>query len=157
MQRNWLSLIHPDDVDATRISWRRALETGERHEITQRLRRADGVYRWFQTLAEPLRDREGRITQWYGLNIDIDDSRMAEAFRRTQARLSRATLIATVAELSASIAHEISQPLTLQIWSDHASLYRESSAMGMQPPKSSRASARSFILCYHDAMVPTLY
>ena len=108
----WITLIHPDDAETTRMSWRHALETGEPHEITHRIRRDDGEYHWFQTLAEPLRDRENRITQWYGLNIDIDDSRrMAEALRATQTRLSRATQIATVAELSASIAHEINQPL----------------------------------------------
>jgi len=108
----WATLIHPDDVEPTGKSWRHALETGEPHEITHRLRRGDGEYRWFQTLAEPLRDRDNRITQWYGLNIEIDESKKtAEALRLTQAKLTRATQIATVAELSASIAHEINQPL----------------------------------------------
>jgi PAS domain S-box-containing protein len=112
LECKWITLIHPDDFETTRLSWRHALETGEPHEITHRIRRGDGEYHWFQTLAEPLRDRENRITQWYGLNIDIDDSKkMAEALRATQTRLSRATQIATVAELSASIAHEINQPL----------------------------------------------
>jgi PAS domain S-box-containing protein len=112
LECKWMTLIHPDDAETTRVSWRHALETGEPHEITHRIRRDDGEYHWFQTLAEPLRDRENRITQWYGLNIDIDESRkMAEALRTTQARLSRAAQLATVAELSASIAHEINQPL----------------------------------------------
>ena len=112
LECKWITLIHPDDREATRASWLHALSTGESHEITHRIRRADGVYRYFRTLAEPLRDRENRITQWYGLNIDIEESRnLAEALRAAQARLSRATQIATVAELSASIAHEINQPL----------------------------------------------
>jgi PAS domain S-box-containing protein len=109
---NWGPLVHPDDVEQTRASWLHCLKHGSSLEITQRLRRADSTYRWFQTLAEPLRDRENRIIQWYGLNIDIEESRnLTEALRASQARLSRATQIATVAELSASIAHEISQPL----------------------------------------------
>jgi PAS domain S-box-containing protein len=112
LEGKWITLIHPHDVETTRMSWQYALETGEPHEITHRIRRADGEYRWFQTLAEPLRDRENRITQWYGLSIDIDDSRkMAEALRAMQTRLSHATQLATVAELAASIAHEINQPL----------------------------------------------
>jgi PAS domain S-box-containing protein len=112
LECKWSSLIHPDDIETTSKSWRHALITGEPHEITHRLRRGDGEYRWFQTLAEPLRDRDNRITQWYGLNIEIDESKkMAEALRFTQAKLTRATQIATVAELSASIAHEINQPL----------------------------------------------
>ncbi len=112
LECKWSSLIHPDDTETTSMSWRHALKTGEPHEITHRLRRGDGEYRWFQTLAEPLRDRDNRITRWYGLNIEIDESKkMAEALRFTQAKLTRATQIATVAELSASIAHEINQPL----------------------------------------------
>jgi len=108
----WIALIHPDDAEATRLSWQHALATGEPHEITHRFRRADGEYRWFQTLAEPLRDRDNRIVQWYGLNIEIHESRkMAEMLYATQERLTHATRIATVAELSASIAHEINQPL----------------------------------------------
>jgi PAS domain S-box-containing protein len=108
----WIALIHPDDAEATRLSWQHALVTGEPHEITHRFRRADGEYRWFQTLAEPLRDRDNRIVQWYGLNIEIHESRkMAEMLYATQERLTHATRIATVAELSASIAHEINQPL----------------------------------------------
>ncbi len=109
---NWIPLVHPDDVEQTKAAWRDCLKQGLTLEIAQRLRSADGTYRWFQTLAEPLLDRENRIIQWYGLNIDIDESRnLAEALRASQARLSRATQIATVAELSASIAHEINQPL----------------------------------------------
>ena len=75
-------------------------------------RRKDGTYRWHHSLAEPLRDRHGQIVEWYGLSIDIDDGKRAEnELRATQAQLARASQAATVAELSASIAHEINQPL----------------------------------------------
>src|SRR6202158_314598 len=64
-------------------------------------------------MGEPLRDPEGKVIQWYGLSIDIDDRKKAEDhLRETRAKLSRASRIATVAELSASIAHELNQPLT---------------------------------------------
>lgn len=132
----WITLIHPEDTKKTRLSWQHALATGEPHEIKHRIRRADGEYRWFQTLAEPLRDREDRITQWYGLNIDIDDSRkMAEALRATQTRLARATQIATVAELSASIAHEINQPLAAVVANGDAC----DSWLSTNPPNVERA------------------
>jgi len=49
---------------------------------------------------------------WYGLAVDIDDRRRAEDhLRETRAKLYRASRIAMVAELSASIAHELNQPL----------------------------------------------
>ncbi len=64
-------------------------------------------------MGEPLRDPDGKIIQWYGLSVDIDDRKRAEDhLRDTRIELSRASKIATVAELSASIAHELNQPLT---------------------------------------------
>jgi signal transduction histidine kinase len=71
-------------------------------------------------------DDQGRASQWYGLLIDIDERKsMEEAQHNTELRLSRVTQIATLGELSASIAHEINQPLAAvlpvavqSIWSD---------------------------------------
>jgi len=63
-------------------------------------------------MGEPLRDPHGKIIQWYGLTIDIDERKRAEDhLRDTRIKLSTASKIATVAELSASIAHELNQPL----------------------------------------------
>jgi PAS domain S-box-containing protein len=108
----WTKLIHSDDLDGTLQAWSHAIEAGGSYQVTQRIRSADGAYRWFDVRGEPLRDKEGRVVHWYGLNIDIDDrKRIEETLRNTQARLSRAGQIATVAELSAAIAHEINQPL----------------------------------------------
>ena len=44
-----------------------------------RIRRHDGVYRWFRTMAMPARDASGRIYKWFGSNTDIDDRKRAEA------------------------------------------------------------------------------
>ena len=93
-------------------AWARARETETPFNVTSRVRGADGSYRWFQTRAEPMRDGSGHVVHWYGVDVDIDDRKKAEeALRATQAKLSQASQIATVAELSASIAHEINQPL----------------------------------------------
>jgi C4-dicarboxylate-specific signal transduction histidine kinase len=63
-------------------------------------------------MAQLGRDESGAPTLWYGLLIDIDEQRRAEeALKETRARLARAARVATVAELSASIAHEVNQPL----------------------------------------------
>src|SRR3546814_2147781 len=62
---------------------RHCLVTGERFSMNYRLRRADGVYRWMSSRADPLRDQDGRIVQWFGLCHDIDDQMHAEdALRR---------------------------------------------------------------------------
>ena len=56
-----------------------------------RLRRADGEFRWHHTRGEPLRDRQGRIIQWYGLSVDIDERKKAEdRLRRSEAYLAEA-------------------------------------------------------------------
>jgi PAS domain S-box-containing protein len=110
--RGWVNLIHPDDREDTTKAFFRAIETGDSFSAIQRLRRADGEYRWHHSLGEPLRDPNGKIIQWYGLSMDIDERKRAEDhLRDTRMKLSTASKIATVAELSASIAHELNQPL----------------------------------------------
>ena len=70
--------VHPDDLPRVIDAWRHAVETGEPYGVELRQRRADGVYRWFQSRALPARDTEGRITGWYMLLTDIDDRKSAE-------------------------------------------------------------------------------
>lgn len=108
----WKEFIHPDDFDETAKVFYQAVQTGASYRIIHRLRRFDGQYRWHDGRGEPLRDKEQRILHWYGIAFDIDEAKRAEdELRVTQAQLARASQAATVAELSASIAHEINQPL----------------------------------------------
>jgi hypothetical protein len=108
----WKKIIHPDDVDDSARAFFAAIETGESLSILNRLRRADGEYRWHHSRGEPLRGPDGKIIQWYGLSIDVDErKRVEDHLRDTRIKLARASRIATVAELSASIAHELNQPL----------------------------------------------
>ena len=83
----WTDVLHPDDVDRTLARWHRSLSTGEEYEIEYRLRRADGVFRWFLARALPLRDEDGRISRWFGTCTDIDEAvvaRTALADSRTE-------------------------------------------------------------------------
>jgi PAS domain S-box-containing protein len=108
----WEKFIHPDDFEDTAKAFFKSMQTGESYSIVHRLRREDGEYRWHHAMGEPLRDPEGKILQWYGLTVDIDERKKAEdRLRETRAKLNKASRIATVAELSASIAHELNQPL----------------------------------------------
>lgn len=75
----WRRVVHPDDYDRVAARWRHCLETGDHYDTEHRLRRADGVYRWFRNSGRPSRDAQGRITQWYGTTIDIEDQKRAEA------------------------------------------------------------------------------
>jgi PAS domain S-box-containing protein len=119
----WVSFLHPDDVQHTVAMWSDAVQSGRPHDVQYRLRKHDGTYRWFHVLGQAMVDATGRVTQWYGLLIDIDDRKnIEEALRRTETRLARATQIATVGELAASIAHEINQPLGAVVTNAYACL-----------------------------------
>jgi PAS domain S-box-containing protein len=112
LDRGWGKSIHPDDREETLKAFAQAISSGESYSAIHRVRRADGEYRWHHSMGEPLRDPQGKIIQWYGLNVDIDERKRAEDhLRDTRNKLSKASKIATVAELSASIAHQLNQPL----------------------------------------------
>lgn len=114
-------LMHPDDLEAVKRNLMHSLKTGEPFAMRYRNRRGDSVYRWVDNRALPLRDDDGRIVKWYGVIIDIDDEMRAhDAVRATQEKLSRASQLASLAELSASIAHEVNQPLAAVITDSHA-------------------------------------
>src|SRR5205814_2645950 len=83
-------IIHPDDLPAAIENWRANMAAGEASEDEMRLRRADGEYRWFLVRTAPLRDEQGNLVKWYGVSIDIEDSKRAEdALRRQKEILQR--------------------------------------------------------------------
>src|SRR2546426_690288 len=75
----WKVAIHSNDLPQLLDVWQGLLVSGKPGELEARLRRADGVYRWFLFRVEPLRDPQGTIVKWYGTNTDIDDRKRAEA------------------------------------------------------------------------------
>ena len=78
--KNWgtSDAVHPEDLPRVMDAWRLSVETGQPYVLELRQRRADGVYRWFQSSPLPARDAGGRITGWYMLLTDIDDRKRAE-------------------------------------------------------------------------------
>ncbi|GGN54102.1 hypothetical protein GCM10011349_29420 [Novosphingobium indicum] len=106
------SVIHPDDLAKVRDRFANSLRTGKSYALTHRQRRFDGVYRWVETRIAAMRGEDGAIAQWNGVCLDIDDQvRAQEELRLTQENLARAREAASLAELSASVAHEVNQPL----------------------------------------------
>jgi PAS domain S-box-containing protein len=113
--------VHPDDVAGVKERYAHSLATGEPYARRHRLRRFDGEYRWVETRAAPMRDAQGAIVQWNVICLDIDgEVRAQEALRLAQDRLARASQAASLAELSASIAHEVNQPLAAIVANSHA-------------------------------------
>ena len=83
----WTALIHPAEIADVVDKWNAAVATGQIYENVERVRRADGEYRWFLSRAAPLRDELGNIIKWYGTDTDIEDRRRAEdALRESEQR-----------------------------------------------------------------------
>jgi PAS domain S-box-containing protein len=85
----WTVAVHPDDLDPLVEYWRTIMASGQSGEVEARLRRFDGVYRWFLFRATASLDDNGRVVKWYGTNTDIEERKRAEqALRRSEAYLA---------------------------------------------------------------------
>src|SRR5215472_8996773 len=86
--RRWRTndLVHPEDLPRLIDLFTRSIEWGTPYESEHRLRRRDGVYRWFQARAFPLRDASGQIVRWCVLLTDIEGRKRAENAVRTSER-----------------------------------------------------------------------
>ena len=105
--------VHPDDLEEHLTKWGASLATGVLFENEARHCNARGAYRWFLVRAVPLRDRHGTIVKWYGTLTDIEDRKRAEErLQELRTNVSQTSSASMGAEISASIAHEINQPLT---------------------------------------------
>jgi PAS domain S-box-containing protein len=130
--QRWAVAVHPDDLPKLEAAWRAHLATGQPFEMEQRLRRADGEYRWFFFRRVPLRDENGEVIRWYAAAHDIDDQKRAErALQTAQAELAHITRVTTLGEMSASIAHEVNQPLAAIVTNAQSSLRW----LSRQPPE----------------------
>ena len=83
----WINVLHPDERVGVADRWRIAVETGTPYENIERVRRANGEYRWFLSRAQPLRDELGNVVKWYGTDTDIEGQKRAEdALRESEQR-----------------------------------------------------------------------
>ena len=117
----YFGVIHPEDEELMRESWKTCREAGEKLEGEWRVRGADGSYRWFLVRSVPQRSGEGAIERWYGTHIDTEDRRRAEqALMQAQTELLNLSHRLGMGELAASIAHELNQPLTAVVTNAYA-------------------------------------
>src|ERR1700691_5132645 len=90
--RGWQVAIHPEDLPSLMRKWGELLISGEAGEIELRMRRHDGIFRWFLVRFEPFRDETGKIVMWYGVSADIEDlKQIQEKLREDERELRRIT------------------------------------------------------------------
>jgi len=116
------SFIHHEDAALFRHTWRAARAAGEKFEVQARVRAANGSYRWFLIRGNPQLAPGGEVACWYGVHIDVEELRQAQQeLVLAQDDLSRFSRTFSMAEMAASIAHELNQPLTALMTHAHAS------------------------------------
>jgi PAS domain S-box-containing protein len=106
------ALVHPDDVASMEESFARAVRerVGFDHEF--RILRSDGQLRHLRSVGHPVFDDRGALVEYAGTIVDCTEQKVAEAtLRATQSELVRVSRLTTLGELTASIAHEVNQPL----------------------------------------------
>ncbi len=134
----FFSVIHPEDRPLFRQGWQAALASAGMFEIEVRVRGADGIYRWFLVRSIPQRSEDGEIARWYGIHIDIEQQHSAQqSLVQAQDDLTRLLRTLSMAEMAASIAHELNQPLTAVV--THAYACRE--WLQSEPANLEKASA----------------
>jgi len=116
--------VHSDDVPRVVAAFTHSIATGTPYDIEHRCRRADGVYRWFQVRALPVRNTAERITGWYVLLTDVDDRKRAEeALRASERDLS--SIINTIPMLAWSARPDGFCDFLNQRWLDFTGLSAE--------------------------------
>src|SRR5258706_3762988 len=119
----WIQGVHPDDVQGCFDGFLPAFHAQKPFRMDYRLRRADGEYRWLLESGIPRYTGAGEFAGYIGSNIDITDSKRAEEkLHKAQAELAHVARVTTMGELTASIAHEVNQPLAAIVANGNACL-----------------------------------
>ena len=74
----WITPFHPDDRQRARDAWQHATQHRDTFSLECRLRRADGVYRWWLLRGVPLLGADGHIRKWFGTYTDIEEIKRIE-------------------------------------------------------------------------------
>jgi len=115
----WQAAFHPEDLPPLLKKWGELLASGESGEIEARLRRYDGVYRWFLIRVQPFLDDAGKIARWYGTSTDIEDRKRAEKERerlREAQRVVVETASDAVVSTDESGAIQFANPATMRVF-----------------------------------------
>ena len=125
----WQAAFHPEDLPPLMEKWRKMLVSGESDEIEARLRRHDGIYRWFLIRAQAFRDDSGNIFRWYGTSTDIEDRKRAEeALRATE--LNLAAIINTIPTTAWTTRPDGYCDFLNHVWLDYAGMTAEQAQGG---------------------------
>jgi two-component system, chemotaxis family, CheB/CheR fusion protein len=117
LDNRWSEMIHPDDLTETAERWAAAVVAREPIEAEFRLwHEAGNEWRTVRVRAVPVRDEEGAVREWVGMNTDITDRKAAEAALR-QAKADAEKSDQAKSQFLSMLSHELRTPLTAVIGS----------------------------------------
>nr|MBA3673019.1 PAS domain-containing protein [Gemmatimonadaceae bacterium] len=107
----WNTTFHPDDQARALAAWQHAIATVGVYSLECRLRRSDGLYRWWLIRGVPIKDANGTLLKWFGTCTDVHDLKLAEL---EISRINRALqMLSNCNEVLVRAGHE--QELLVQI------------------------------------------
>jgi PAS domain S-box-containing protein len=114
----WNKPFHPDDKQRAWDAWQRAIQNNERYSLECRLRRADGVYRWWLIRGEPMRGATGEILKWFGTCTDIEEIKRAEILLHEANALLEQRVVERTAALreSEALYRSIGESIDYGVW-----------------------------------------
>ena len=108
--------VHPDDRDRHRAASRRALDEKRGYSIAYRIVLPDGTVKHLESIGQPVFSASGELVEVVAIQIDVTDRKRAEeAYREAQLELAHANRVVSMGQLTASIAHEVNQPITAAV------------------------------------------
>jgi PAS domain S-box-containing protein len=111
-----LERIHPDDCDGRQQAIDRAINEKSDYEVEYRILLPGGAVRYIRSVGHPVLNASGDLVQFVGSSTDITERKQAEeALHQAQKDVARINRITTMGELTASLAHEVKQPIAAAV------------------------------------------
>jgi C4-dicarboxylate-specific signal transduction histidine kinase len=108
--------VHPEDLPFVEEVTTKTVSEARAGEIEYRIVLPDGSVKCVHTVAHPVHDDSGNVVQYIGTTMDVTERKRAEeALRQAQAELAHVSRVTTMGELTASLAHEVNQPIAASV------------------------------------------